>query len=427
MRRTRFTSLPTTARRTGVRLHVSLLVLMLALPVTSAHAATPAAPLSPASLTREMDSMVAELLASDAAKRKLQSAGQRVSFEGMAWDAGAGQSAGTSPLGLRLGDAVGSALERRRIGETPGDGPATRGIGGAILKGAFGSVGSAVGVVLSMVDANSGRVVSEVRRRLDPNALVDLGMNELLPPNAQDAKLLARLVSSSIGSGAQPFKLKVRTVRGANAAYFEGDRLQVEVEADRDCHLRLYHVSWTDKRLTLIFPNRSEPESRIAGSASVRVPADGSAAVFEVARPYGVDAIVAIASEQPFEDEATVSERLAREVLTTEPTSESEAPTATEPAQDAAPEAAPEVAPELADGLQPAGEFLSEPGVDEARTRGVLTRGLVVRHQAEPFVGPGSTGSESTGLAATPVGDRGPVARAVCYFTTLPRLSFAKP
>jgi len=413
----------TIARCTGLRLHVALLVLMLAVPVVSAHAVTPAAPSSPASLKREMDSMVAELLASDAAKRKLQSAGQRVSFEGMAWDAGAGQPAGTSPLGLRLGDAVGSALERRRIGEAPGHAPVTRGIGGAILKGAFGSVGSAVGVVLSMVDANSGRVVSEVRRRLDPNALVDMGMNELLPPNAQDAKSLARLVSSSLGSGAQPFKLKVRTVRGAHAAYFEGDRLQVEVEADRDCHLRLYHVSWTDKRLTLIFPNRSEPDSRIAGSTSVRVPADGSAAVFEVARPYGVDAIVAIASEQPFEDEATVSERLAREVLTTEPTPESEAPTATE----ADTEAATDPAPELTDGLQPAGEFLSEPGVDEARTRGVLTRGLVVRHRAEPLAGPGTTGTESTGLAATPGRDRGPVARAVCYFTTLPRLSFARP
>lgn len=412
MNRPLATRRPAVPTRAGLAPHVALLALMIVVPVVSAHAASPDAPPIPAGLVREMDSMVAELLAGDAAKRKLRSAGQRVSFEGMAWDVGAGQSAGTSPLGLRLGDAVGSALERRRISERPGAGPATRGLGGAIIKGAFGSVGSAVGVVLSMVDANSGRLLSEVRRRLEPRALADLGMNELLPPNAQDAKLLAQLVSGSIGSGAQPFKLQVRTERGAHAAYFEGDRLHVEVEAERDCHLRLYHVSWTEKRLTLIFPNRSEPDARIAGGTSVRVPADGSAAVFDVAPPYGVDAIVAIASEEPFEDEAAVAERLAGEAPEAEPQPLSDASTA------------PEASPEEVGGLQPAGEFLTEPDVDEARTRGVLTRGLVVRHRAEPLADPGAA---ATGLAATPSGGCGPVARAVCYFTTLPRLSFGKP
>jgi hypothetical protein len=359
-------------------------------------------------LGREVDGMVAELLSRDAAKAKLKAAGRRVVFEGVAWDAGSGAAAGTSAFGLELSDAVNTALTRRRIGVPAPDSMLTRGIGGAIVRGAFSSLGSAVGVVLSLVDINTGRIVSEVKRRLDPSSLAEIGMSELLPPGAENAKLLARLVQGVIGTGPQPFPIQVRTARGPHAAYFEGERLQVFVQADRDCYLRLYHISWTEKTLTLIFPNRSEPDSRIAGGARVQVPAEGSAATFEVSKPYGVDAIVAVASEQPFPDALQAPGSSAAEGAPAAPgdaVQDASGPADPAPPSDAAAE----------------GEFVSEQDVDEERTTRVLMRGLMVRHR------PAAPAASDAGSLADPGGGRGPLARAVCYFTTLPRISVSRP
>lgn len=384
-----------------------------------------------AGLAGEVDAMVHELLRDPDTQRRIKAAGGRVMFEGLAWESSPGRLAGTSPLGLELESAVNQALSRRGI--TVGQ-PAlrTRGIAGALLKGAFGVVGTSARAVLSMVDINSGKVVAEAKRALRPSSVLDFGMDQLLPPGADNARLLAQLVHGTLGTGPQPFPIAVRTVRGAHAAYFEGERLQVLVETERDCHLRLYHISWAEKRLTMIFPNRSEPNGFVTAGSAIRVPADGSDAVFEVARPYGVDAIVAIGSEAPFTDEAVVQARLAAsDVLEGGPPSETSSVSSEPPASSGlsapteSPASEPAPAGDAQGELQRTGEFITESGIDETRTRGVLTRGLIVRHRVTGS-GAASGAALTSPLGLEGQGGSGRISRAVCYFTTLPRISLSR-
>lgn len=423
-----------------------VLALLLVPPGALARAADAPAGGESTPLAGQIDGMVDELLADAKTRKALQAAGRNIAFEGVAWRSEQGTLAGTSPLGLQLDDAVSEALTRHRIPTTPA-GIRTRGLAGLFVKGAFGVVGSTAKVMLSFVDQNTGKVVSEVRRTLQPSALMNLGVNQLLPPDSENARMLAQLIQGVVGAGAQPFPIQVRTARGAHAAYFEGEHLQVVVETDRDCYLRLYHISWAERTLTMIYPNRSEPNPFIHAGAPVQLPAPGSAAVFEIAKPYGVDAIVAIASDKPFADDALVRSRLeapeaaAPQIVSepvasaapTPPPAEAPAPPPA-PAESSAPptEESPASEP-TADGaaadssLQRTDQFLSESGIDEARTRGVLTRGLIVRHLPGGS-SQGASGSTSiTGLSvAAGVNDGARVAKAVCYFTTLPKITFSR-
>lgn len=383
--------------------------------ILAAAGAPPGAAIDRSEIADRIDAMVHDLLSNESARRQLGVAAGPVVLDGVAWEYEPGRIAGTSALGVQLRAGFDRALTQRGI--TVSDSLVrTRGIAGTLIKGAFRVVGGTVRVALSMVDANSGRIVSQAVQTLRETDLVGLGIDQILPPGSEDAKLLAQLLGGVLGSESQPFAITLRTRRGTQAAYFEGEPLQVLIESERDCYLRLYHISWTDKRLTLIFPNRSEPVGFMTGGTVIQVPAEGSGAIFEVGRPYGVDAIVAVASESPFDDESLV-----RSTLETGEAAENSAGNAADAESDASgTDDAGDTGPERV------GDFLSEGTVDGARAQAVLTRGLFVRH--EPTTGGDATAAGGTTALQSPgLPDRSrQVAHAVCYFTSLPRIAFSR-
>jgi hypothetical protein len=284
-------------------------------------------------------------------------------------------------------------------------------------------------------------VITQAQRMLSTAVLGGASVGDLLPPDAQNARLLARLLAGSFGGAPTTGGLRVSTDRGAQAAYAEGETLQVLVESDRDCYLRLYHISWSERALTLVFPNRSDLDSYLPAGTLKSVPAEGTGVVFEVSKPYGVDALIAISSAEPFEDEALVATGLGG--------------------------AAAMPWSGTARGVTRAGNYLARQGISEAQAQGVLAKGLLVRLPATELPGATDVAPEPEGNTAMPeavpeetapaelqppsepevipeqsyppntspappqtvsppvspgVLGRSSLARAVCYYTTLPRL-----
>lgn len=365
------------------------------------------------------DQMVRELFAPAAGAKGL--AGRStVRFSGMGWETEAG-IAGTSGFGVRASEAVRRSLASQGVALAE---PGSKGVGGTVLRGAFKLLKGGAQVSLALVDANTGRVLSEARRLLRPESYAGL-VDRMLPPDAARALELTSLVRRSLGEGPSAFPIEITTDRGTHAAYFEGERLTLRLSAARDCWVRIFHVSGSERRLTLLYPNRSDTSAFLAAGTTIVAPSAGGGAIFEVAPPYGVDAIVALASETPFEDGEWVSGQLS----------------ARSPG-------------DLASrGVQRAGDYLAAAEAGEDATRGVLARGLLVRHAspvangaesgaalsttAGPDASMPSAPSDSPG-APTPIAmdqfpaeaaipgirpprSNSPLARATCFFTTLPR------
>lgn len=356
-----------------------------------------------------MDGIVRELLA----KARDHGSGplRTVAFDGVAWQTGAGISAGTSRLGLSMNHQLRTALARRSVTVVrPADG--SKGIGGKLLRAAFGVAKAGIALSVSLIDARTGRVLSEARRVMRSKLLGGLAGADLLPPESETAASLARLVRQSLGSQPSAFQLTVTTDRGANAAYYVGEPLHATVQSDRDCYLRLYHISWTDKALTLIYPNRHESNGFVPGGTPVRLPGAAAGVTFEVAPPCGVDALVAVASTQPFGDESWVDSQF----------QEGRGPAG--PRRDTKAESAEDEDEEEEEDSDDESAFITVRGIDEERASGLIARGLIVRPTGSETTSPPDASDGDTELEADPdtssPGTSTPtIARAVCFFTTL--------
>lgn len=363
-------------------------------------------------LSAEVRSMLDRLLA-DAAHRRPAPLGPGLAFQGVGWEAADGLPCGTSDLGVRLNAAVSAALPDGATGGSTA-GLQAKGLLSTVLRGGYQVVKTGVRLTLSVLDVQTGAVVAESHRILKSiqNASELAGLEgAVLPPGAGNARDLAAVVRDAMGATRSDFDLQVTTARGGNSAYFEGESLTVQVAVERDCYLRLYHVSWATRTMTLIFPNRRERDAFVPAGTVRNVPEASKGAVFEIAKPYGVDAIVAIASSTPFGDEPQIGRQLDR---------------------------------------AGSGDYVSENQVTDERARGVIAKGLVL-HDAggdsappsgEAGAGPSSaatgpvsppehvpaTASAAEGATASqPAAAAGPVlqaarqmARATCFFTTLP-------
>ena len=119
-------------------------------------------------------------------------------------------------------------------------------------------------------------------------------------------------------------------------------------------------------------------------------------AVFEVVPPYGVDAIILVASVSPFTDGAILASQWEEEEGDGDP-SDSE-------------------------DFTVAGDYLVQTDIDTTRLEGVVAKGLLVR----PMDPERDSSPDGSGVSQI-IGSLSAVAdvkttRATCYFTTLPRL-----
>jgi hypothetical protein len=99
------------------------------------------------------------------------------------------------------------------------------------------------------------------------------------------------------GSGA-PFGLEVTLDRGANATYRDGDALALRVKSERDCYLTIYNLD-ARGRVTLLFPNGYQTDSRVSGGEQHLVPAPAASWELRVGGEPGVESIQVIASGAP--------------------------------------------------------------------------------------------------------------------------------
>lgn len=334
-------------------------------------------------LQREIDALVQQL--DSVADRGGNERSGPTRVEGIAWESSDGQAFGTSALGAYLDQRVGESYSRRHPVTPLEDAVGQRGLFGTLLGGAFRPLSDGIRLTLKLIDSASGQTLSEASKVLATDLFPAKVLQGIQPPDPDNLRSLGSLVEQTIGEAGSAFGLRVSTDRGKHAAYAEGEPVSVFVESERDCYVRLYHISWKEKRMTLIFPNRYARDDFVEGGVIRRIPSDPRAFAFEAAPPYGVDAIVAVASEAPFPDDAQVASGWDRE----------------------------NGAEEGDTGLEDEGGYLVGRGIDAGRLEDVLRRGLVIR--------PGQDVAPSRENALTSEGSGG-LARASCYFATVKNL-----
>jgi hypothetical protein len=195
-----------------------------------------------------------------------------------------------------------------------------------------------------------------------------------------------------------------------------------------------------------VYPNRSERNDFVRAGQVLTIPEPGADAAFIVSDPCGVDALIAVGSRIPFPDEAQV-----------------------QAAFDGASDGSRGLASR---GVVRAGSYLAQTGLDESSAKGAMAKGLFVQYSGAaagrgtaarvsgepssaalqsgngagdaaasggvpgtPLVDPADTprAASTSGTGGLPVtslpagaGDsHSSLARAACFYTTLPRVSRA--
>jgi len=378
------------------------------------------APLDLQKLDQIMESMVDELYAraSTSGAKGLQT--KYVRFEGVGWESSEGVIAGNSTLGALLQQRLAAALSRKSVVLSPDESDVAKGFFGTVVRGGFGVLKSAVRVTLRMVDGNTGNVLSEVNREFGLGVLPGLGQPDIEPPNTAEAKELGALIKRVAGGVKSDFKLRVSTDQGSFGTYTEGEKLTIILEAEKDCYVRVYHVSWQERKLTLIFPNKTEQDGVLKAGEVRRIPGEFFKYSFEVSKPCGVDAIVAVASLEPFSDEGQV------EAQWSGPSeSGGNAETGSEAGDTT------QVQSELGDttqtptekGIERVGNYLEKSNLDEGGLQDVVAKGLIIKEEdGAGQQSPGAGVSDARFLKFMPP-ELGPgTARATCYFVTVQRL-----
>jgi len=369
-------------------------------PAAEADQASGGATIDTEMLDRTLREMVDELYKGVAASGAKGTQTQTVRLEGVGWETPDGHIGGTSALGAYLGERLGIALSEKSEILSPSETRGAKGFFGTIVRAIYKISKAGVRLTLRMIDGSSGGVVSEVTRELGYEIFPGVGASDTTPPQSGEAEALAALVDKSVGGRSSDFGLRVSTDRGTYGSYVEGEKLTVLVEAEKDCYVRVYHVAWEERTFTLLFPNKMEPEGFLSAGQVRRIPGPGMGYSFEVAKPYGVDAIIAVASAEPFEDQEKVSSRLSDEGETADTTSSG------------------------VDSVDTTNDYVEEKGVDEERFEEIVAKGLIIKEE------PGSSGlggvtdfrSQSLVPATqSPLGSSGK-ARATCYFVTIKKL-----
>ena len=357
-----------------------------------------------ARLDRAMQGMVDELYAKGAESGAKGFQTKYVRLEGIGWESPQGDVVGNSPVGVLLNNRLEAALSTRSTVLSPEDADGAKGIFGTIVRGAFKIIETGVRVSLRLVDRNSGSALSEVTRELGFDFFPGLARSDMLPPAAGEAEALGMLVNKALEGDESDFELRVSTDRGDFGTYAIGQKLYILVESDQDCHVRVYHLAWEERQMTLIFPNKSDQNDVLRAGEVRRIPGESSTYAFEVTIPYGVDAIIAVGSLGPFGDEAALAAKWSGDSSLDDSYDEG-----------------------YDENVEMEGDYLVESEVDEERVEEVVAKGLMLKHQqtsqddvyeSDESYTESDSSSYETGV---PSGQEGK-ARATCYFVTVKAL-----
>lgn len=122
------------------------------------------------------------------------------------------------------------------------------------------------------------------------------------PPAANqpvDAMQRAAALMQQVFPGGGDFQLQVWTNKGANSVYTEGEKLLVNILADRSASLQVDYYQ-ADGQVVHLLPNALEPNDIKSGQVFTLGKSDQTFQ-FEIAPPFGVEMLTVLASQAPLE------------------------------------------------------------------------------------------------------------------------------
>ena len=175
-----------------------------------------------------------------------------------------------------------------------------------LLTGRYWNDGDDVRVFIDLIGVESGQIVAShstcLPRLALPEGLVTQPVNLSRTQLAIDALGWPNRESE--------FDIEVWVDRGNGAVYSLGETLEISFRSERDCYLKLYHVSAAGE-VRLIFPNTFCAENLVRANVVYRIPGD-DAFEFVMTPPLGSEIIKAVASEIAFEQTEASGVALAR-------------------------------------------------------------------------------------------------------------------
>jgi hypothetical protein len=118
--------------------------------------------------------------------------------------------------------------------------------------------------------------------------------------NTLTAALVAVGLALMAGPGWARVGVEIWTDRGQDAVYKPGDLMQVKVRPSADAYLLVYEID-TDGYVRVLYPYRGQ-SGFVEGRRTLRVPDEDSNVELVVERNTGEAYLVALASEEPFDD-----------------------------------------------------------------------------------------------------------------------------
>ena len=168
-----------------------------------------------------------------------------------------------------------------------------------IVTGKFFDNGTNIKLFLDLVKSDTGVSVSKMQYVISKSTL-PTGV-ELLPENYSDAMYVLEELSSLTKSSGKGLDVRAWNVRGDGGIYRDGEELQVNFFANRDCFIKVYHID-VNKKASLIFPNPYYSDNHIKGKQIVKIPDSRYPFKFKLTSPYGSEFIKVIASTTQFKD-----------------------------------------------------------------------------------------------------------------------------
>lgn len=133
------------------------------------------------------------------------------------------------------------------------------------------------------------------------------GLMAKLADSIQRDQFLALAQDDVKNKNAQPqFDVRIAPLKGQGADYFEGERIQFKVTANRDCFVKVIYLSSigegqsSETRInTLLFPNVHDRSNRLQANKELVI---GSQGELIVQPPFGKDIVTVVASPNQFGD-----------------------------------------------------------------------------------------------------------------------------
>ena len=94
------------------------------------------------------------------------------------------------------------------------------------------------------------------------------------------------------------FKLDLWIDKGNGGVYREGDKLYVNLKADRDCYVKLVYLTASGQKI-VIFPNEFDKNTKIRGNRLYQIPNETAGFDFVIEPPFGAEMLIVFASTKP--------------------------------------------------------------------------------------------------------------------------------